>query len=76
MDLGGIQRMVQVWIHGDLTKAVMNYNTKEELATYTLKYTDDEGKEIQADGVTAEEDGTVRSLTAHKDGRLVASPHK
>lgn len=66
MDLGGIQRIIQVWIHGDLTEAVVNYNTEGEMATYTLKYADDEGndKEIQGGGVAFEEDGTVRSLTA------------
>ncbi len=61
MDLGGIQRIIQVWIHGDQTDAVFTV----EDGTYTLDYTDAEGNEIHqgGGGVAINDDGTERPLT-------------
>ena len=39
-DVGGIQRAVQVWIHGDQTDAVLDIQG----GSYTLNYLDQEGR--------------------------------
>ena len=60
MDLGGIQRVVQVWIHGDQTDATFTV----ENGTYTLDYKDAEGKDVQGGGgVAFNADGSERPLT-------------
>lgn len=61
MDLGGIQRIVQVWIHGDQTDAVFTVNEGE----YTLEYENEEGNLVQQSGggIAFEADGTQRPLT-------------
>ena len=61
MDLGGIQRVVQVWIHGDQTDATFTV----ENGTYTLDYKDAEGKDVHqgGGGVAFNADGSERPLT-------------
>lgn len=61
MDLGGIQRTVQVSIHGDQTNATFTVDN----GTYTLDYTDENGEEIHqvGGGVAFNEDGTERPVT-------------
>lgn len=61
MDLGGIQRIVQVWIHGDQTNATFTVDN----GTYTLDYTDENGKEVHRSGggVGFNADGSERPLT-------------
>lgn len=61
MDLGGIQRIVQVWIHGDQTDAIFTV----ENGTYTLDYEDVDGNDVHqgGGGVAGNGDGTVRPLT-------------
>ena len=46
VNLGGIQRTVQVWIHGEQTDAVLDVAAGE----YTLTYTDENGEEHQQMG--------------------------
>lgn len=60
-DLGGIQRKVQLWIHGDQTDAVL---TVEE-GSYVLTYEDADGNEQQmaGGGVAIGADGTQRPAT-------------
>ena len=54
MDLGGIQRIVQVWIHGDQTDATFTV----ENGNYTLDYKDADGNDVhQGGGGVAIEDG-------------------
>ena len=61
MDLGGIQRIVQVWIHGDQTDATFTV----ENGSYTLDYKDADGNDVhQGGGGVAIEDGVERPLTA------------
>lgn len=61
MDLGGIQRIVQVWIHGDQTDATFTV----ENGSYTLDYKDADGNDVhQGGGGVAYENGTERPLTA------------
>lgn len=63
-NLGGIQRIVQIWIHGDCTNAVLT----EDNGTYTLDYTDENGESVQQSGggVEVNQDGTKRTLTAEE----------
>lgn len=61
MDLGGIQRTVQVWIHGDQTDATFTV----EDGNYTLDYKDADGNDVhQGGGGVAYENGVERPLTA------------
>ena len=54
MDVGGIQRIVQVWIHGDQTDAIFNV----ENGNYTLDYKDADGNDVsQGGGGVAYENG-------------------
>lgn len=72
MDLGGIQRIVQVWIHGDQTDAVFTVNEGE----YTLEYEDEEENLVQQSGggIAFEADGTQRPLTEEELWEDVTAP--
>ena len=60
MDLGGIQRIVQVWIHGEQTNATFTVDN----GSYTLDYTDAEGNDVHREGGgIAYENGAERPLT-------------
>ena len=62
-DVGGIQRIVQVWIHGDQTDATFTV----ENGSYTLDYKDADGKDVHREGGgVAYENGTERPLTAEE----------
>lgn len=59
-NVGGIQRIIQVWIQGDRTDATLTVNEKE--GTYTIQ--DANGKEIQSGGGVAMDGlGNTRPLT-------------
>ncbi len=60
-DLGGIQRTVQLWIHGDQTNATFTV----ENGSYTLTYTDENGEEHEQSGGGVAYDwlGRERDLT-------------
>ena len=45
-DIGGIQRTVQLWLHGDQTNATLVV----EDGSYTLSYTDEDGNAVQQQG--------------------------
>ena len=61
-DLGGIQRKVQLWIHGDQTTATLTINSD---GSYTGTYADKDGKnkEFGGGGIAFNQDGSERSLT-------------
>ena len=61
-DLGGIQRKVQLWIHGDQTTATLTINSD---GSYTGTYADKDGKnkEFGGGGIAINQDGSERSLT-------------
>lgn len=61
MDIGGIQRTVQVWIHGDQTDATLVI----ENGSYSLGYEDEDGNQVHREGggVAINPDGTERPLT-------------
>ena len=57
-DIGGIRRIIQIWLYGDQTTAVLDVQTGQ----YTL--TDEEGSFIMGGGgVAFEPDGSERPLT-------------
>ena len=72
MDLGGIQRIVQIWIHGEQTDAVFTVDEGE----YTLEYKDKEGDTVQQSGggIAFEADGTERPLTEEELWEEVTAP--
>ncbi len=45
-DIGGIQRTIQIWVHGDQTDAVLNV----EGGHYSLSYTDENGEQHKQSG--------------------------
>lgn len=61
-DVGGIQRKVQLWIHGDQTDVTLKFDSN---GSYTGTYTDKDGneKEIGGGGVAYEWNGKERPLT-------------
>lgn len=60
-DIGGIQRSIQIWLHGDQTDAVLEILD----GNYTLTYEDADGHshELQGGGVGIDEQGNERPLT-------------
>ncbi len=61
-DLGGIQRTVQLWIHGDQTTVTIDFNAD---GSYNMEYFDSEGNTAQAGGggVAINPDGSERPLS-------------
>lgn len=61
-DLGGVQRKIQLWVHGDQTDADIVYNAS---GSYDLWYEETDGtrEELHGGGIAIEEDGTERPLT-------------
>ncbi|SEL00416.1 hypothetical protein [Ruminococcus albus] len=49
-DIGGIQRKVQIWFHGDQTAAVLDIQQQDSMTQYELKYTDENGEEREVHG--------------------------
>lgn len=62
-DLGGIRTMVSVWINGEHQDAVV---TSKDGDNYTFTYKDDAGKNVTigGSGVTLDENGNKRPMTA------------
>lgn len=56
-DIGGIQRTIQLWIHGDQTEATIQFDGN---GSYSMDYTDGEGnvKHQGGGGVSISPDGT------------------
>lgn len=71
-DVGGIQRTVQLWIHGDQTSAIMDIQDGQ----YTLTYEDAQGNSHQqgGGGVAIEADGSERPLTEEELMEHLNSP--
>ena len=72
MDIGGIQRVMQVWIHGEQTNAVMTFDN----GTYNLHITKEDGTEEHrgGGGVAFNSDGTERPLTEEELMEHLDSP--
>lgn len=62
MDVGGIQRTIQLWIHGDRTDAVVQFDGD---GTYNMEYTDADGNErsMGGGGVAFADDGSEIPLS-------------
>ena len=61
-DVSGIQRTVQLWIHGDQTTAAVQLTGD---GRYTMAYTDENGQlqQVSGGGVAFNPDGSERPLT-------------
>lgn len=61
-DLGGIQRTIQLWIHGDQTDVTIQFDGN---GNYNMEYVDAQGNKKQqgGGGVAIEHNGTERPLT-------------
>lgn len=61
-DFCGIQRTLQLWIHGDQTDVTIQFDGN---GNYNMDYVDDEGdsKHQGGGGIAIEDDGTERPLT-------------
>lgn len=71
MDIGGIQRTVQVWIHGDQTDATLVI----ENGSYSLDYEDEDGKLVhRGGGVAINPDGIERPLTEKELRDEISAP--
>lgn len=72
MNVGGIQRTIQIWIHGDQIDAQFVV----EDGSYTLDYEDENGEAVHrgGGGVAIEDDGTERSLTEEELMEEINSP--
>ncbi len=62
MDVGGIQRTIQLWFHGDCTDATIQFDGD---GTYSMEYTDADGNENfrAGGGVSLSLDGSETPMT-------------
>lgn len=60
-NLNGIQRTIQIWLHGDQTSAVITFNEEEGITRYTV--TDENSTEIHGGGVEMENDGSEKAVS-------------
>ena len=62
-NVGGIQRTIQLWMHGDQTSATLDLNTDD--GSYSLEYKDTDGNTVTqgGGGVAFDADGNERPLT-------------
>ena len=72
-NVGGIQRTVQIWLHGDQTQAILDVSND---GTYTMEYYNEDGTLHQTGGggVSIDADGTQRALTAEELMEEINSP--
>ena len=72
-DLGGIQRTVQLWLHGDQTEVTLNFPAA---GSYTMEYSDREGNvgHQGGGGVAINDDGSERPLTEEELMELLDDP--
>ena len=72
-NVGGIQRTIQLWIHGDQTTATFDVSDD---GTYTMEYYDENGNLSQSGGggIAFNADGTERPLTEEELMAEIDSP--
>ncbi len=72
-NVGGIQRTIQLWIHGDQTTATFEVSDD---GTYTMEYYDENGNLSQSGGggIAFNADGTERPLTEEELMAEIDSP--
>ena len=73
MDVGGIQRTIQLWIHGDCTNATIQFDGD---GTYSMEYTDADGNEqfMGGGGVAFADDGSEIPLSEEELMEELMSP--
>lgn len=74
-DVGGIQRTVQIWFHGDQTDAVLNVE-QGEYTEYSATYVDEEGvtHQIEGGGIAYDFFGRPHPLTEEEIIENLNSP--
>ena len=74
-NVGGIQRTIQLWIHGDQTNATLNVSDN---GTYTMEYYDENGElqESGGGGIAFEADGTQRSVWVYYHNQSIDITNK
>ena len=72
MNLGGIQRKIQIWIEGDQTDAILNISEK----SYSLDYKDANGETVHraGGGIAFDEDGNEIPLTEEELLQIIHAP--
>jgi len=72
-DFYGIQRTLQLWIHGDQTNVTIRFDGN---GNYNMAYIDGEGdhKHQSGGGVAIEDDGTEKPLTEDELLELITAP--
>lgn len=72
-DFCGIQRTLQLWIHGDQTDVTIEFDGN---GSYNMDYIDDEGerKHQGGGGIAIEDDGTERPLTEDELLKEITAP--
>ena len=72
-NVGGIQRTVQIWLHGDQTQATLDVSND---GTYTMEYYNEDGtlQQTGGGGVSIDADGTQRALTVEELMEEINSP--
>ncbi|WP_312045599.1 hypothetical protein [Anaerotignum sp.] len=72
-DFCGIQRTIQLWIHGDQTNVTIQFDGN---GNYNMDYIDDEGhsKNHGGGGMAIEDDGSERPLTEDELLELITAP--
>ncbi len=72
-NVGNIQRILQLWIHGDQTQVTMEFDGS---GNYDMEYTDADGNVHQqgGGGVAFDSDGTERPLTEEELLEVPALP--
>ena len=72
-DVGGIQRTVQLWLHGEQTAVTIEF---DGTGGYNMEYTDEEGNVRYGGGggVAIEADGTERPVTEEEIMEMLSRP--
>ena len=75
-NVGGIQRTLQIWTHGQMTTAEVTITTDNNQTGYEMSYMGADGKtvEVGGGGVAYERDGSERPLTAEEVLEDINSP--
>ena len=75
-NVGGIQRTLQIWTHGQMTTAEVTITTDNNQTGYEMSYMGADGKtvEVGGGGVAYNKDGSERPLTAEELQEDLNSP--
>ena len=70
-DVGGIQRTVQLWLHGEQTAVTIEF---DGAGGYSAEYGDEAGTVHHGGGVAFEADGTERPVTEEEIMEMLSRP--